>query len=126
MNVLVVEDNEFVADSLAFLLDCYGHRAVVAHDGETALTLLRTGVFKLVLLDENLPGIKGSAVARSLVDTPVRPAPFVVSMTGDVDSQEDAAWLFDVCLEKPFSSEALVQVIEHARSSCDSSSLLAA
>jgi two-component system CheB/CheR fusion protein len=126
MNVLVVEDNEIVADSLAFLLDCYAHRAVVAHDGETALTLLRTGVFEVVLLDEDLPGIKGSGVARSLVDTPVRPGPFVVSMTGDVDGLEDVARLFDICLEKPFSSEALIQVIEHARSCKEAGSLLAA
>jgi DNA-binding response OmpR family regulator len=126
MNVLVVDDNESVADSLGFLLDCYGHRAVVAYDGETALTLLRTCTFEMVLLDENLPDIKGSAVARSLVDTPARPGPFVVSMTGDVDSLEDTARLFNVCLEKPFSSEALVQVIEDARSRCDAGALLAA
>lgn len=126
MNVLVVDDNEYVADSLGFLLDCYGHRAVVAYDGETALTLLGTRVFELVLLDENLPGIKGSGVARSIVDTPVRRRPFVVSMTGDVDSLYDAARIFDVCLEKPFASETLMQVIEDARSSSDARSLLAA
>jgi CheY-like chemotaxis protein len=43
MDVLVVDDNEVVADSLAFLLDCYGHRATLAHDGEAALRLLRGG-----------------------------------------------------------------------------------
>jgi CheY-like chemotaxis protein len=125
MNVLVVDENELVADSLAFMLDCYGHRAVVASDGETALKLRRTGAFELAFLDENLPGIKGSAVALSLKDTPVYPEPFVVSMTGDADSREDVARFFDVCLEKPFCSEALIQVIEDARSS-DASSLLAA
>jgi hypothetical protein len=34
------DDNESVADRLAFLLDCYGHQAAVAYDGETALRLL--------------------------------------------------------------------------------------
>ncbi|MFP3564045.1 response regulator [Paraburkholderia sp. SIMBA_030] len=126
MNVLVVDDNEIVADSLAFLLECYGHRVVIAYDGETALKLLRTGAFELTFLDENLPGIKGSAVARSLKESPVHPGPFVVSMTGDADSQEGCIRLFDVCLQKPFSSEALMQVIEDARSNSDVSSLLAA
>jgi two-component system CheB/CheR fusion protein len=126
MNVLVVDDNEIVADSLAFLLECYGHRAVVAYDGETALKLLRTGAFELTFLDENLPGIKGSAVALSLKESPVHSGPFVVSMTGDADSQEDVVRLFDVCLQKPFSSEALMQVIEDARSSSNASCLLAA
>ncbi|MGF6634080.1 hypothetical protein [Paraburkholderia sp. MM6662-R1] len=56
MNVLVVDDNEFVADSLAFLLDCIGHRAVMAHDGETALELLHASAFELVFLDETRRG----------------------------------------------------------------------
>lgn len=126
MKMLVVDDNEVVADSLAFLLDCIGHCAVVAHDGETALHLLRHGAFDVAFLDEHLPGIKGSAVARSLKDTPFFSRPFVVSMTGDSDSSEDLARLFDVCLHKPFSSDALLQVIEDARSRSDASSLLAA
>src|SRR5690242_7632004 len=119
MNVLVVDDNESVADSLAFLLDCYGHRVVVAYDGETALALLRTGAFEITFLDENLPDIKGSAVARSLRETPIRSGAFLVSITRDADSQGDIARLFDVCLQKPFSCEALMQVIEDAHCSSD-------
>ena len=115
MNVLVVDDNESVADSLAFLLGCYGHCAAVGYDGQTALTLLRTGAFEITFLDENVPDIKGSAVARSLRETPIRSGAFLVSITGDADSQGDIARLFDVCLQKPFSCEALIQVIEDAR-----------
>ncbi|MBP0595254.1 response regulator [Paraburkholderia sp. LEh10] len=126
MNVLVVDDNESVADSLAFLLDCYGHRVVVAYDGETALALLRTGAFEITFLDENLPDIKGSAVARSLRETPIRSGAFLVSITGDADSQGDIARLFDVCLQKPFSCEALMQVIEDAHCSSDANTLQAA
>ncbi|MGF6810740.1 CheY-like chemotaxis protein [Paraburkholderia sp. Clong3] len=124
MDVLVVEDNEVVADSLAFLLDCYGHRATVVEDGESALSLLCCRAFELVLLDENLPGIKGSSVALSIVNT-FADRPFIVSMTGD---SEDTGFtrLFDVCLQKPFSLEALLQVIEDAQSNGDVSALLAA
>ena len=125
MDVLVVDDNEVVADSLAFLLDCYGHRTVVAHEGETALQLLRDGAFELVFLDENLPGMKGSVVALSLMDRSVSPRPFVVCMTGDSDSNEDFAGLFDVLLHKPFPLETLMQVIQDARSR-DASTRLAA
>jgi|ERR1700741_2131443 DNA-binding response OmpR family regulator len=126
MNVLVVDDNESVADSLAFLLDCYGHHAVVAYDGGTALALLRTGAFEITFLDENLPDIKGSAVALSLKETSVRSGAFLVSMTGDAESQGDFARLFDVCMQKPFSCEELMQVIEDARCSSDAVTLQAA
>ena len=120
------DDNESVADSLAFLLDCYGHHAAVAYDGETALRLLRTGAFEITFLDENLPDIKGSAVAWSLRETPIRSAAFLVSMTGDAVSQGDIARLFDVYLQKPFSCEALMQVIEDARCSSDANTRQAA
>jgi CheY-like chemotaxis protein len=113
MDVLVVDDNEVVADSLVFLLDCYGHRATVTHDGETALSLLCSRAFELVFLDEDLPGIKGSAVALSIVNRPFVDRPFIVSMSGDSDNGEFAQ-LFDVCLQKPFSLEALLQVIDDA------------
>ena len=110
--VLVADDNESVADSLAFLLDCHGHHAAVAYDGETALRLLRTGTFGIVFLDENLPDIKGSAVARSLRETPIRSGAFLVSMTGDADSQADIARLFDVYLQKPFSLKQLARAVQ--------------
>ena len=41
------DDKESVADRLAFLLDCYGHHAAVAYDGDTALRLLRTGAIEI-------------------------------------------------------------------------------
>lgn len=120
------DDNESVADSLAFLLDCYGHHAAVAYDGEPAFRLLRTGAFEITFLDENLPDIKGSAVAWSLRETPIRSAAFLVSMTGDAVSQGDIARLIDVYLQKPFSCEALMQVIEDARCSSDANTRQAA
>lgn len=124
MNVLVIDDDESVADSLAFLLDCHGHCAAVGYDGQTALTLLRTGAFEITFLDENLPDITGSIVARSLRDTPILPGVFLVSMTGDADSQRETAQFFDVCLQKPFSFEALMQVIDDARCSRDARTAL--
>jgi DNA-binding response OmpR family regulator len=119
MNVLVVDDNASVADSLAFLLDCHGHHASVAYDGETALRLLRTGAFEITFIDESLPDIKGSAIARSVRLAPFHSGAFLVSMTGDADSPEDNTRLFDVCLQKPLSCEALKQAIEDARCNVD-------
>jgi DNA-binding response OmpR family regulator len=67
----------------------------VAYDGETALRFLRTGAFEITLLDENLADIKGSAVAWSLRETPIRSAALLVSMTGDAVGQGDIARLFE-------------------------------
>ena len=47
-------------------------------------------------------------------------------MTGDAVSQADIARLFDVYLQKPFSCEALMHVIEDARCSSDANTRQAA
>jgi hypothetical protein len=53
---------------------------------------LRSGSFVAALLKyEKLPDIKGSAVPRSLRETPIRSAAFLVSMTGDAVSRGDIA-----------------------------------
>jgi hypothetical protein len=109
------DDNQSVADSLAFLLDCDGHHAAVPNDGEAALRLLGTGAIEI----RKPADIKGSAVPRSLRETPIRSAAFLVSMTRDAVSQGDIARLFDGYPQTPFSCGALMQVIEDARCSSD-------
>jgi DNA-binding response OmpR family regulator len=66
--ILVVEDEQHIADGLRFNLQAEGHEAVVADTGEQALALLldrRTPV-DVVVLDVMLPGVDGFAVARQL------------------------------------------------------------
>jgi hypothetical protein len=88
---------------------------------------LRSGSFVPALLKyENLPDIKGSAVPRSLRETTICSAAFLVPMTGDAVSQGEIARPFDVYLQKPFSCEALMQVIEDARCSSDANTRQAA
>ena len=79
--ILIVEDEEHIADGLRYNLIAEGHEATVASDGESALNLLlgQRQAFDAILLDVMLPGKDGFAVASELraagqyVDS--RPAP---------------------------------------------------
>jgi DNA-binding response OmpR family regulator len=66
--ILIVEDEQHLADGLRFNLEADGHEAVIAADGETALGLLlaETQPFDLVVLDVMLPGKDGFAVASEV------------------------------------------------------------
>lgn len=66
--VLIVEDEQHLADGLRFNLEAEGYDAEVAGDGEQALELLRTHPtrYDAVVLDVMLPGIDGFAVAAEL------------------------------------------------------------
>ena len=66
--ILVVEDEQHLADGLRFNLEAEGHQATVASDGEQALTrLLVDGErFDALVLDVMLPGKDGFTVAAEL------------------------------------------------------------
>ena len=64
--MLVVDDNEDAALTLAELIGLSGHSTTVAHDGPTALDLARAGRPDIVLCDIGLPGMSGYEVARAL------------------------------------------------------------
>jgi DNA-binding response OmpR family regulator len=66
--ILVVEDEQHIADGLRFNLEAERHDVVIVDTGEEALARLDAGpaAFDLVILDVMLPGIDGFAVVAAL------------------------------------------------------------
>jgi two-component system alkaline phosphatase synthesis response regulator PhoP len=66
--ILIVEDEQHIADGLCFNLEAEGHAAAVARDGESALKLIleERRAFDAVVLDVMLPGKDGFTVAAEL------------------------------------------------------------
>ncbi|MFZ5773879.1 MAG: response regulator transcription factor [Thermodesulfobacteriota bacterium] len=64
--VLVVEDDEDIAEMLCYALVRKGVRVAVAHDGLTAMALAENLRPDLMLLDVMLPRLDGLAVCRSI------------------------------------------------------------
>src|SRR4051794_40715700 len=80
--VLVVDDYQDAADSLALLVRQWGYQALVAYDGPSALDLARTSIPEVVLLDIGLPRMDGFEVARRLRRLPEMGQAFLVAVTG--------------------------------------------
>ena len=70
--LLVVDDNQDAADSLAMLLRLQGHDVRVAHSGQAALEMTKAYRPDLVFLDIGMPGMDGYEVARRLRQRPAR------------------------------------------------------
>ncbi len=68
MKILIVEDEQHLADGLRFNLEAEGYDAVVAETGEAGLDQLAGGGFDAVVLDVMLPGIDGFEVATRMRD----------------------------------------------------------
>jgi DNA-binding response OmpR family regulator len=68
MRLLIVEDEQDLADTLALGLRREGYAVDVAYDGAEGLLKARVNPYDLVCLDLNLPGLDGREVCRRLRD----------------------------------------------------------
>ena len=68
-HILIVDDEEHLADALAHNLQFEGFSTTVAYDGEEGLNVARTIHFDLVILDIMMPKLDGLEVCRRLRST---------------------------------------------------------
>ena len=112
--VLVVDDNEDAADSLARLLQMSGHEAVVAYDGPAALRIAAANPPDAVVLDIGLPRMDGYQVARHMRALPQLHNTRLIAVTGygqDADRRAVSKAGFAFHLVKPVEFDELLRVI---------------
>jgi PAS domain S-box-containing protein len=111
--ILVVDDNRDAAETLAELLKMVGHQVVVAHDGPSALALVKADPPDVVLCDIGLPGMDGYEVARQLRAGGAREMRLVAisgyAQPEDVARATEAG--FDAHVAKPLDPEELARII---------------
>ena len=115
LRVLVVDDNEDAADTLACLMRLEGHTAEVAFDGATALSMAAQFQPQVVLLDIGMPGIDGYQVVRELRAREATKSAIIVALTGygqPSDRQRAKAAGFDDHLTKPIDSSVLMALLK--------------
>jgi signal transduction histidine kinase/CheY-like chemotaxis protein len=102
--VLIVEDNEDAARSLAMLLRLSGHEVATAADGTEALRLAAEWRPEAVFCDIGLPGLDGYGVAGALRRDPATAGAHLIAVTGygrDEDRRRSRQAGFDHHLTKP-------------------------
>jgi PAS domain S-box-containing protein len=112
--LLVVDDNQDAAESLATLLRLLGYEVVVAHDGFSALEVVKTFLPEIVFLDIGMPGMDGYEVARRLRGAPGLETVRLAALTGwgqQADRRRTAEAGFDHHLVKPLEPEGLERVL---------------
>ncbi len=116
LDVLVVDDDPKVVESVRLLLEDEGHRVTTAPDGEAAVGAMRPGQFDAAVLDVNMPRMNGLVALLRLAE--LDPALSTVILTGEsaIRTAREAilkVGAFDV-VGKPPDAEHLVAVIAEA------------
>ncbi len=112
--VLIVDDNQDAAESVAQYLQLEGHEVKAVGDGLQALACAPVFAPHIVVLDIGLPIMDGYEVARRMRRLPATQHALLVAMTGygqkeDLQRAEEAG--FDKHFVKPTDPRALVQLI---------------
>ncbi|MEO8038560.1 MAG: ATP-binding protein [Betaproteobacteria bacterium] len=112
--ILVVDDNQDAADSLAMILAMEGHEVDTVYTPQDALARVPTFQPDVALLDIGLPGMSGYELARRLRALPEAAKIRLIALTGygqAEDREHSRAAGFDGHIVKPAELQALQQVI---------------
>ncbi len=115
-NILVVDDNEINLNVVHGLLANYPHKIKTLDTAEKAIEITKKEKFDLILMDIELPGIKGDEATEKIrkdseslnKDTPI------IALTGNLMPQHIERYKkvkMNAVLEKPIDPEKLIQYV---------------
>ena len=112
-DVLVVDDEPGMRDTLVAILEMQGYRVSSAPDGETAFAAVQDGSFDVVVMDIKMPGRDGVSVLEEMGDPP----PHVILMTAYAQEERLRAAVeanaFAI-VHKPFDTRWMLKLIADA------------
>lgn len=106
--ILVVDDEQPIADILKFNLEKEGYEVVFAHDGDAAVELAESEDPDLILLDIMLPNKDGNEVCREIRKTKTMPIIMLTAKDDEIDKVLGLELGADDYVTKPFSNREVV------------------
>jgi len=111
-DILVIDDDEIMAQLIAAILESLGHTLRFAENGQDGLEQVARQRPDLIVLDMNMPVMDGFEFARNLRNIPAnRTIPVLASTAETHTASYDAAYDAgcDGFLRKPWSEEELIE-----------------
>ncbi|EGD55382.1 response regulator transcription factor [Gordonia neofelifaecis] len=107
-HVLIVEDEESLADPLAFLLRKEGFEASIVNDGSEAVSTFERVNPDIVLLDLMLPGVSGTEICKTIRAKSAVPVIMVTARDSEIDKVVGLELGADDYVTKPYSARELI------------------
>ena len=119
MNVLIAEDDLYIREGLAELLEQEGYQTVLAEDGQQALDYYQAQDFELVLLDIMMPLMDGFSVCKVIRKTDDNiPIIFITAKSEEIDQVVGLELGADDYIIKPFGTREVVARIRAVTRRC--------
>lgn len=109
MRILLVEDEEYMAQAVVQVLEKNNYTVDLAHDGEYGLDCALSGIYDIIILDIMLPGRSGLEILKTLRQEKI--AVPVLLLTAKSETEDKVTGLdlgADDYLTKPFEMQELL------------------
>ena len=106
--ILIVEDEEAIADLEKDYLELSGFKVEVANDGETGLKRALEEEYDMFILDLMLPGVDGFEICKEIREKKDTPIIMISAKKDDIDKIRGLGLGADDYMTKPFSPSELV------------------
>jgi len=110
MEILVVDDEEYVRNTIYYFFDKKGCRVTLAEDGEFGLSVAKEKPFDLIFMDYLMPKMGGVEAAKKILENNSEVK--IVFITGRESLDEEALYKSGVCacIKKPFELSDLYDI----------------
>jgi len=114
-NILIVDDDNSVLKLLGTLLEDNGYNTIKALNCEQVIDILKKEQIFVILMDLQMPGIKGTALCKLIKESDN--LPWIAAISGDFElfnSNEFKNSGFDDFFAKPIDLPILLNALEYA------------
>ncbi|MCG2777000.1 MAG: sigma-54 dependent transcriptional regulator [Desulfobacterales bacterium] len=115
VRILIVDDEEYIRESLSRVMKTEGFKVQVAHNGDKGLKMIQEELPEVLLVDFKMPGMDGMEVLRRAKelypDLPVILITAYADVQGAVDAMRAGAHDY---LAKPFEHHEVIRVVRRA------------
>jgi two-component system cell cycle sensor histidine kinase/response regulator CckA len=106
--IMVVDDEPLVCETVIMLLESEGHRVTRAHSAQQALSLFQPGKFDLIFTDFFMPWMTGEQLAYAIKSQcPAQPVVMLTAYSEKLQSWQRPASVVDLFIGKPFELDSL-------------------
>jgi DNA-binding response OmpR family regulator len=114
MKILIIDDDEWIRDSLRIYFEAEGCHVVVLETGEEGLAELKHQIYDLILVDYKLPGLDGLELFRRIREDHADAMKILITAYRTHSVISEARKLnIQGFIEKPFTSESLMASLAH-------------